>query len=483
MISRFTSFLIASLLSCGSLFASDLQHTIDSLIALEAARGASWSVCFASTKDNKEIVSFDKDRMAIPASVTKLWTSAAALDALGPEFRFKTTFHAAGTLGSDGALQGDLIVQGGGDPTFEIKSNYGRNKPALDDVAQKLHDAGLKKVRGNLIVYGGANVTECAPRVWEIGDLREGFAPAVSGLGFNNNVCNIEIRAGDSVGDTVEIRLDPPYAPVNVLRNALTVAAGNDSWIDFLVVPCRDELEIHGQMARGDKPQYIWFPLQSPLKYFGLALRDALARKGIEVSGAVEIREGKYQNGKQLLEYFSPPLTQLLELVNKDSDNYTAEYLLRAAGVARHGVGSTEAGLRAVQRFARESGITRDDCTLEDGCGLSRQNLVSASALVKMLNRIASSVNAQAFESSLSVSGMDGTIGSRLSSDGLLGRVRAKTGTIRHVSALAGYLALDNGEKISFAILANNFRCSRNYIRRMQDEMIRAVFQSANHSS
>jgi PBP4 family serine-type D-alanyl-D-alanine carboxypeptidase len=482
MISRLTFLLISSLLFCGSLFASDPRQTIDSLIALDAARGTSWSVYFATTKDCKEIVSYDKDRMAIPASVTKLWTSAAALDALGPEFRFRTTFYAAGALGGDGALQGDLVVLGGGDPTFEIRTGYGRSKPALDDVAQKLHEAGLRKVRGNILVYGGATPTECAPRVWEIGDLREGFAPAVAGLGFNNNVCNIEIRAGESVGDSVEVRLDPPCAPVNVIRNALTVAPGNDSWIDFLVVPCRDELELRGQIARGDKPQYVWFPLQSPLKYFGLALRDALARRDIEVGGVVETREGKYQNGKQLIEYFSPPLTQMLELINKESDNYTAEYVLRAAGVARHGVGSTEAGLRAVQRFAREAGVTRDDCVLEDGCGLSRQNLVSATALVKMLNRVAASANAQSFESSLSVSGVDGTIGSRLSSDGLLGRVRAKTGTIRHVSALAGYLALDSGEKISFAILANNFRCSRNYIRRIQDEMIRSVFRSVNHS-
>jgi len=462
-------------------YSAPLGDTIDSLIALEPLRGSSWSILFAEADGPLEYAARDADRLLIPASVTKLWTTATALDELGAETRLTTKVVSATTLDGQGTLSGDLICIGGGDPAFEMKSRKDLGGPALDKLADQLKSKGLKRVTGNLIVCTGRYDRTCGNGVWEMGDLREGFAPAVDGAGFNSNVCNVKIAPGGSEGDTSVVSFDPPFAPISVINHVLTASSGNDSWVEFNVTPCRDELELTGVMARGDEPQYIWFPIQEPALYFGLGLRDALARKGITVGGQVLVRNDMGPAAPNVLvEFSSPPVAELIATVNKESDNYIAEYLLAAVGAKKYGQGSTEAGLRAVQSYAREQGIVRDQVSLQDGCGLSRQNLVSARACVQLLQKVGKSAQGATFEASLSQGGVDGTLGGRFGDADMNGRVRGKTGTMTHVSSLAGYIGLDSGKRLAFAIICNNFRCSRHYVRNTQDQLVRAAFNAVN---
>lgn len=477
--SAFATALLAVLFSHHAL-ASDLQTQVDSLLGLEPVKGSSWSVMFSELESGKEIASYDAERLLIPASVTKIWTTAAAFDSYGPDYKFITKFISPSTIDGQGALNGKIQVVCGGDPMFDRKYRRDLGKPALEKVSDELYAKGLRRVNGDLEIVVNRFERSCGNGVWEMGDLREGFAPAVDGAGYNSNVCHVAIGPGLAEGDSAEVIVDPPFAPISVINAVVTASNSNESWVEFNVTPCRDELEITGVMARGDDPQYIWFPIQNPAHYFGLALREALGRKGITVSGQVVVSRNVIGTGNSLLEFASPPLIEIANITNKDSDNYLAEYLLSAVGQREFGEGSTEAGIRAVQKFAREIGIHRDQVSLQDGAGLSRQNIVSALANVQLLTKMAKSESANAFESSLAQSGIDGTIGGRLATDGMMGRVRAKTGTMTNVSSLAGYMALDNGKKIVFAILCNNFRCSRNFVRNIQDNLVRAVYRATN---
>ncbi|MBK8130140.1 MAG: D-alanyl-D-alanine carboxypeptidase/D-alanyl-D-alanine-endopeptidase [bacterium] len=460
--------------------ATDLRERLDSLVALDAAAGASWSILFTDLSSGESLLERNADLLLIPASVTKLWTTAAAFSLLGPDYRMVTKFCSSAPLDGGGTLNGNLQVVVGGDPMFEPKSRKDLGRPALDKIADELHGKGLRKVAGNLDITVNRFDRTCGNGVWEMGDLREGFAPAVDGAGYNSNVCHIEIAPGLSEGDPAIVTINPPFAGIKIYNDVLTASPSNESWIEFHVMPCRDELELSGVMARGDDSQYIWFPIQNPALYFGHALGDALKRKGIEVAGqVVQTRDGGLL-ANTLLEFSSPELSVIASIVNKESDNYLAEYLLSAIGLQQYGEGNTDAGLRGVQKFARELGIRRDQFSLQDGCGLSRQNIVSARAIVDLLAKMGKGKNADGFEASLSHSGMDGTLSGRLSTEGMLGRVRAKTGTMTHVSALAGYMALDDGRRVAFAILANNFRCSPHYVRNIQDTIVRAVYRAAN---
>jgi D-alanyl-D-alanine carboxypeptidase/D-alanyl-D-alanine-endopeptidase (penicillin-binding protein 4) len=476
-----TLWCLCTLLAAQSVsYASDLSQRVDSLLNQDPLQGMSWSICFADAASGQSILEVDSDRLLVPASVTKLWTTAAAFLDLGPDFKFETKVAAATKPDASGTLNGKLQIICGGDPMFETKIRKGYGKPAQDRIADELYESGLRTVSGDLeIVVTGYDRT-CGNGVWEMGDLREGFAPAVDGIGFNSNVCNVEIAPGLHAGEPAMVKIDPPFAPVTVHNQVITASGGNDSWIDYSVTPCHDELEITGTMGQGDDPQYIWFPLQEPAKYAGLAIKNALERRGIKVNGEVRVSRDASQESTILMTHESPPLMYIASIVNKESDNYLAEYLLSAVGRKVNGRGSTEAGLRAVQKLARERGIQRTQFSLEDGCGLSRQNIVSARAIVKLLSAMTTTDSADDFEASLAQSGVDGTISSRLSTDGMMGRVRAKTGTMTNVSALAGYIGLDSGKKVAFAMLCNNFRCSRNYVRSTQDNIVRAVYRAVN---
>lgn len=460
--------------------ASDLLSQIDSLTNLDPVSGATWSIYFADASSGQEIASKNPDALLIPASVTKLWTTAAAFEILGPDYQLITKFYSASPIDAQGTLNGNLQVAVGGDPMFESKSRKDLGRPALDKIADELYTKGLRKVSGNIDIAVNRFDRTCGNGVWEMGDLREGFAPAVDGVGYNSNVCHVEISPGLAEGAPATVTFNPPFASVKVLNDVTTASSGNESWVEFHVMPCRDELELSGVMARGDDSQFIWFPIQNPANYFGQALADALRRKGIEITGqVVQTRDGGLLSNS-LLEFKSPELSDIASITNKESDNYLAEYLLSAIGMKQFGEGNTEAGVRAVQKFAREMGIRRDQFSLQDGCGLSRQNIVSARATSELLKKMAAGKNADIFEASLSHSGMDGTLSNRLSTDGMLGRVRAKTGTMTHVSGLAGYVALDSGKRLTFAIFCNNYRCSPNFVRGIQDNIVRAVYRAQN---
>ncbi|MCB9366774.1 MAG: D-alanyl-D-alanine carboxypeptidase/D-alanyl-D-alanine-endopeptidase [Calditrichaeota bacterium] len=461
--------------------ATPLSNTLDSLLALDPLKGASWSVLFVDVEAKQELLNHDADRLLIPASVTKLWTTSAALDALGADEKFETVVSSKSGVDSQGTLPSDLIVSCSGDAIFEQKNRRDLGAPALDKLADQLQSLGLKRIAGSIVIHTGNYRRSCGNGVWEMGDLREGFAPSVDAAGYNSNVCHVKIESGPSVGDPAVLTIEPSFANIAICNTIVTTPGGQDSWVEFNVTPCRDELELSGSFSKGDRPQYLWFPIQNPAAYFGNALRDALSRKGIDCAGHVEVkRQTCADPGQVLVRWTSPPLAEIVSTINKDSDNYLAEYLLAALGSRKRAEGSAEAGLQVVTSFARASGIPREQLTLQDGCGLSRQNLVSAKALVTLLIKMTTTVNAAAFESSLSQSGLDGTLNGRLSDEGLQGRVRAKTGTMTHVSALAGYIGLDNGHKLAFAIMCNNFRCSRHYVRTVQDNIIRAVYHAAN---
>ncbi|MCB1059044.1 MAG: D-alanyl-D-alanine carboxypeptidase/D-alanyl-D-alanine-endopeptidase [Calditrichaeota bacterium] len=472
--------IVLVLLSIVPAIAADVPRGVDSLLRQDPLIGTSWSILFADATSGQTILDVDSDRLLTPASLTKLWTTSTAFSYLGADFKFETRVTAASRPDSKGTISGDLQIHCDGDPMFELKLRRGHRRTAQDEIAEELYGQGIREITGNLTVDVSGYKRTCGNGVWEMGDLREGFAPAVDGVGFNSNVCNVEIAPGAHEGDSAVVTFDPSYAPITVENLVLTASRGNDSWIEYSVTPCRDELEISGLMAQGDSPQYIWFPIQEPAVYFGLAIKEALSRHGIRVAGDVSVSRSESPLPATLYVHESPPLAEIAAIVNKDSDNYLAEYLLSKVGQKMYGHGSTESGLRAVQRFARERGIQRSQFSLEDGCGLSRQNIVSAHAIVRLLSYMSTTENADAFEATLSQSGVDGTISNRLSTEGMLGRVRAKTGTMTNVSGLAGYIGLDDGRKIAFAILSNNFRCSRNYVRNTQDNIVREVYRAIN---
>jgi D-alanyl-D-alanine carboxypeptidase/D-alanyl-D-alanine-endopeptidase (penicillin-binding protein 4) len=465
-------------------FAGSPQAFVDSVMSQKPLLGSSWSILFYAPNRNAVIAEYDPDRLLTPASVVKAITSAVAIDRLGPEYQFTTTFYTSKTLSATGTLDGELVVFAGGDPSMETSADDSLRVPWMKVIADSLYAHGLRELNGNTRLSPNGYRLECAPSSWEIGDVKEGFAPAIDGFGFNSNVCHMAIFPGDDSGDPAKITLDPDYAPLKVNSTIETGESSSGNWVDFQITPCRNEISISGGIAEDDNGEYLWMPIQDPAGFFGAALKNALVARGIKVNGEVIVdRTGvsKSSYREPLYTHRSAPLITTLALMNKKSDNYSAEYVLRALGMNRHGSGSAEAGIKAIESFMSENGIDDRQIQLLDGCGLARRNLVSARGLVSFLSVMNRHKYSDAYKYTLSHSGIDGTLSGRLSSQKLAGRVRAKTGTITNVSSLAGYLTLASGEEIVFAMICNNFRTSRHLVRHTQDVIIERIYDEYSY--
>jgi serine-type D-Ala-D-Ala carboxypeptidase/endopeptidase (penicillin-binding protein 4) len=447
----------------------------------DALQGASWSISFYSLTGDSLIYSYDPERMLSPASVTKLVTSAATLEALGPDYRFQTSVSYKGTL-SSGVLDGNLIIQAGGDPTIEQKVVDSLHASVLVSWADTLKALGVSRINGDLVLRTRPFALESEPAFWEVGDIQEGFAPAVDGFGYNSNVAHLSILPGVAEGDAPIFALDPTYAPVGILSTITTVSANTKPDISYHVIWEDTLYKVSGSMPVGDDGEFLWVPIQNPSYYFGRALFEALKNRGIEVSGSIVVdrQTSPDSNGTHpLFTHYSAPLTHILSVMNKKSDNFLAESMLRILGVATDGIGSTRSGEHGIKRFLEKHGVHWSQISLVDGSGISRRDLCSANGLIQMLKSMYKHPYKEQFMSTLSIGGVDGTLGSRLNSPEFVGKVHGKTGTMTGISGVAGYIQTDRGEDIAFAILCNNYQTPPRTARAVQDRLIeRAIVGS-----
>jgi len=453
----------------------------DGLLTEPALRGASWGIFIYSLGHDAVIYEKDADRLLTPASVTKLFTSAAALDALGAGFQFATIF--SGALTEDGILRGDLAIRAGGDPTAETKNAKWLGAPVLFAVADSLAARGVRRIAGDVVLFTWPYRLECATPSWEVSDIQGGFAPATDGFGFNSNVCHMGVFPGESVGDPTTFTLDPPYAPVSV-RNRVTTSAEGSGWIELNVTGADTVVVIRGEIPKGDDGEYLWIPVQNPALYYGRALAHALEKRGIALNGTVRVDPYAPPPAVQssaLYAHFSEPLPAILSVMNKESDNYLAEYILRALGASTSFEGCRRTGIHAVEQFIKKCGIDRHDVALDDGSGLTRQNLATARAIVQLLKTMHNRPDRYVFMSTLSISGKDGTLAYRFSTPEMAERVQAKTGTMTQISTLAGYATDAAGDPIAFAILCNHFNTSVRHVRAVQDRLLERLITEYTH--
>jgi PBP4 family serine-type D-alanyl-D-alanine carboxypeptidase len=462
----------------GDSHASSLSLYTENVLNERGLTGASFGIEVYSLSGDSIVYSREADRLLIPASVTKMLTSAAALDALGADFRFTTVCLTSGTLSADGTLSGDLILEGGGDPTANIKMVDPLRESKLSVWADSLYAHGLRNVSGNLVMRTSAHLLEGVAARWELGDINGGFAPPVDGFGFNSNVCHLEILPGSTVGSDALYTLDPPFAPVHVKSRVLTTRSDAPPAINFQIEPEDTSVLITGEIPFGNRGQFLWVPVQDPALYFGRAFRDVLQKKGLSIGGDVIVdRSIRAERGPGTLFFVhpSPPLPNVLAVMNKESDNYLSEYVLHALSLSACGIADRRCGLQAVTNFVAKCGVPKTDLILEDGCGLARQNLVSAHALTQVLRTMHAHPLGEVYKSTLSISGIDGTLQGRLGGADYAGRMHGKTGSMTHVSTIAGYVTTRSGETLAVAILCNNFRTSLTHIRRVQDRILEQV--------
>lgn len=380
----------------------------------------------------------------IPASNQKILTAVAALHHFGPAHRFETRLLT--DRGPDPAGRvGTLFVEAGGDPALTAEEFF--------RLASDLHVRGVRRVEGGLVID-----TSVFDRVYWLPDWQpvgpRAYHAPVAGFTVNYGAFAVRVEPGASAGQPARVAVDPPIPFFRLVGRVLTAAPGSRPAVsvDRIPTPTGIELRLGGRIPAGAEPERVFRSVTDPVAYAAAVLRFELAGLGIEVVGPT--REGRIPAGaRPILAFDGPPLRTEVERLLKYSNNQIAEALLKHLGRGE-GPGNTEAGLRALREILGELGIPLEGVVLADGSGLSRRNRVPPRTLVAALRVArASFAFGPEFRAALPIGGTDGTLERRAVHAGW--RLRAKTGLLDGVTALAGYARASEGEERVFAVLVN----------------------------
>jgi D-alanyl-D-alanine carboxypeptidase/D-alanyl-D-alanine-endopeptidase (penicillin-binding protein 4) len=418
----------------------------------------------ASPADLKELYNRGAHVPMTPASNLKLVTTAAALERLGADFKFRTTLHLAGQ---------DLVLTGDGDPTFGdgafLKKVGWKSTTVYDNWIAQLQKQGVASVR-DVIVDDSVFDEEFFHPDWPADQLDTYYEAQVGGMNFNANLADVLLPAGGGRATVV-----PPTRYVTVDQ---TPAAGRSLAVNR--TPGTNTIVVRGDVpARGYK-SYV--TVHDPSLYAATVLADLLSAAGVKVTGEVRrdrARRKERQAGAwQLVGAHETPIAAVLARANKESANLYAESLCKRVGFdpATGAAGSWATGTAATGAFLQAAGIPASDFQLVDGCGLSKRNAVSPRALVRVLCYEYYGRNRDAYLQSLSVAGVDGTLDDRFKGSDLRQRVFGKSGFVEGVSTLSGYLKARDGEWYAFSVMVNGIpRLSNGEVKQLQERIVKAV--------
>jgi D-alanyl-D-alanine carboxypeptidase/D-alanyl-D-alanine-endopeptidase (penicillin-binding protein 4) len=511
----------------------ELARRVDAILARADVVRGFWGVDIEDLDTAEVLYSHEADRLFSPASNTKLFTTAAALALIGPNYRFRTTIESAAPPDASGRLLGDLVLVGRGDPNlsgralpFELKTER-PFPPAriIEELADQVVARGVRVIEGDVVADDSFYVDEPYGQGWSQEDLVWESGAPVSALAVNDNLVYFNIVPGARPGELALVTASPFAGNYEIENHILTTPAGSG--------PRKISVDRH----MGSNRVQLWgtIPVDGPATSEALAIEDPaqwcarllaelLARRGVVLHGrtrahhlerndlsTVSVKapaanraglanggasEGRATGGVAaasaplsaalsdhggallrpqpvvLAAHDSPPLGVDIRVINKVSQNLHAEMLLRLLGREKGASGSVAGGLEVLRGFLTQAGLSQEEYLFYDGSGLSRLNLVSPQATVKLLRYAASQPWGPEFIDTLPLAGVDGTLAGRFKTLPAGTVLRAKTGTLDHVNVLSGYLTTATGRRLVFSILGNHHTLSGGQASEVIDQIV-----------
>ncbi len=494
---RVLLFLLASLSyrpAAGQDAFTSFQDRVSSLINQPEFKSAFWGLQIVSIENNEILFTHNEGKRFLPASGMKLLITAAALDRWGPSYRFQTPVFLEGRLDSRGRALGDLVLLGRGDPNLERRvyqpeeHDLPINGPPrfIEGIADQLVKQGIRRVEGNIIADTTLFVDEPYGRNWDHEDLLWRYGAPCSALAVYENIYYVSLSPGEASGDPGWLEVTPRQEKLTVVNGVRTVPRGGKPDIRIGRNRAGARLTVLGGLPQGHPTLTYALSVPEPALNAARLLKFSLERRGVWVSGQprartldplevlqdgelsgvkAQERQSHYLEHRQLSIWRSLPLIESLKILTKTSHNLYAEMLLRGLGAEVSGVGSLETGVEALEDFLAKAGISKEPLNLSDGSGLSRTNLLTPESVVRLLQYMDQHPQAGAFQESLSVAGQDGTLKHRMKGTVAEGRVFAKTGSLKFVSSLSGYVTTLEGGKMAFSIMTNNYQGSAGQVR------------------
>ena len=423
-----------------------------------------------SLDTGKVIFEQNATKLLKPASNGKMYTGALALDRFGPDYKIRTSFYARTKPDSSGVLLSDLIVFGRGDPSFSHRFNDNNYQKAIDQLADSVAKAGIKSVQGDLIgdesFFRGTRFGVG----WSVDDLQYYYGAEASALTLQENTVDLEFKPGEKPGDPLKILTKPNTKYVTFDNRTRTVEKGGKAGVEIFRPIDSNVVYVWGTLPLGGATLADAVAVYNAPLWFVSTLRDALAKRGITISGKLKTvnwldREVASINFSQMTEVAfieSKPMAEIVKQMMKPSQNLYAHLLLLQVGekvrtAETKRMNSDDLGLAELKKFCAEAGVERGAVLMEEGSGLSRGCLVMPGASVQLLKYMRKHRYEAQFYDSLPIAGVDGTLKSRFKGTAAEKNLRAKTGTIRYVNSISGYVTSKADEHLVFSIMLNAY--------------------------
>ncbi len=432
---------------------------------------AHWGVLIQSLETGEYFYKRNENKLFMPASNLKLFTSSAGLASLSDDYRFTTNIFMRGRI-EGSTLIGDLVVQGKGDPTLSGRFYKNDLFKVFSDWADSLLELGIDEITGNIIGDDNEFDDRGLGDGWQWDYESDWYAAPSSALSFNDNCIDIIVRA-DKLNGQARIDINPDTKYAVIINKVSVVKDDSITSIDVYRERGTNVVSVLGTIRKSDSVK-TFVTVNNPTQFTMVVLKEIIEKKGISVGGFpidVDDLSAPIENYElsKLFTHYSVKLKEIVKVINKNSQNFFAEQLMKTIGLEKENFGSIENGIDACNSIFQEMGINPENMIMVDGSGLSRLNLVTPKQIISLLSFMYHHKYYLSFYNSLPIAGVDGSLANRMKGTKAENNVRAKTGYIGSVRSLSGYVNTGDNEPIAFSMIVNNFTVPLKLAENIQD--------------
>ncbi len=431
--------------------------------------------CVMDVKNNKVLVELNSEKSITPASSLKIVTTSSALMMLGKDYRFKTYLEYDGDISSNGTLNGNIYIRGGGDPTLGIDRRKGiaTYNRVFSEFAEIIIQKGIKKINGQIIADAEIFNDSYVPNAWTWEDMGNYYGAYPTGLCINENSYRINFKSGKENGPTEILRITPEIPNVTVCNY---VKSGNMLIGDEAVIfspPYNNIIEIRGAIPPNRNGYELKGSIPDPPYFCAYYLTNALKSKGVSISEipttfrVYKSKNHEIKERKLLKVLYSESLQNIVFWTHLKSINLYAENILKIISYEKKGYGNTATGCELLKNFWRSKGVNVFGVNIEDGSGLSRKTTITTKFHCDLLREVAKDPIAyDAFNKTLPVAGKSYGLQGMCKGTRAEGNMRCKSGYMTRIRSYAGYINAKDGSLLAFSIIVNNYNCSAPEMRR-----------------
>lgn len=470
--------------------ADQIKDIVDATLKHPYQAHAVQGILVQSMDTGKVIYDHNGDMMLIPASNMKLIATSAAYELIGPDYKMTTSLFASAKPRANGVLKGDLILVGQADPMLRVEH--------LQQMVDKLRASGIKTIKGNIVGDDSWFDDKGLGEGWGWDDEQYYDCSQPTGLNVNENFVYVYVRPGSKIGAPAEVELLPSTGYLKVVNNAVTSKADTRYTADATRLHAQNTIVVNGNVPIDFKginngwretgmevqvnksPYYKGtdpverLTMENPTLFTLTVFKELLEQSGIKVTG--EVKKGtKPANSELIATHDSPPLSEIIHVLLKPSDNFMAECMLKHLGKVVRGNGSYAAGIEVEKEWLKSIGADMEQIYIADSSGQSRGNLISPHNLVVLLTHMYHTKYYDILANSLPIAGIDSHLQNRMLGTPAVNNVKAKTGYIPRQCSLSGYVKTLAGENMAVSVIQNNHLCSLDEAYVMQDVIFTAV--------